>query len=189
MLPITSRWWRESEPLPPTAGANKLQQAAVFVVLLSYGQIVLGALVRHAPHLTSPLAPTLFQLAVYFHLLVAGGLLVQVLSLGWQSSKLRQRRGGAAALALLVLIQIALGATSWVVKYGIPSWLANLWGDLSFVNTAEGSLPTVIVTSHVAVGSLILATALVIALRQARQLRVGPPRLFLTTLSNREVVL
>ncbi len=81
----------------------------------------------------------------------------------------------AAGLCLLVALQIALGLGTWIVKYGWPVWLGgeHLAG---FVVQAEGRLQAQITTAHVAVGSLILAVSLVVALRSWRLVRGVPAR-------------
>jgi cytochrome c oxidase assembly protein subunit 15 len=78
-----------------------------------------------------------------------------------------------------MLLQIALGLGTWIVKYGWPVWLGG--GDYwaGFVVQAESRLQAHVTTAHVAIGSLILALTVVIALRSLRLVRgtpVGPLR-------------
>jgi hypothetical protein len=75
------------------------------------------------------------------------------------------------------------------VKYGLPRWASTVVSDPQFVNTADGALQAGIVTSHVAVGSLILVTSLSITLRAARQLRLGVPKVFGPLRTRMEAVL
>ena len=65
---------------------------------------------------------------------------------------------GGLCLAVLVGVQLMLGAGSWVVKYGMPRWATSMLGETKLVNREADSLQNAIVTSHVAVGSLILVT-------------------------------
>jgi len=76
-------------------------------------------------------------------------------------------------LLCLVGIQILLGMSTWLVKYGMPGWAMARFGELQFVNREADFLQASIITSHVAVGSLILVIALAIALRIGRQTGVG----------------
>jgi cytochrome c oxidase assembly protein subunit 15 len=186
-----------------TAGLQlrKLFHIALITSGLAYGQLVLGAVVRHTPHMTGHLAAVAFQMAVYFHLLVAGLLLLYGGALVWCSQKARRAFSylghsrvahsspgqsplghsplgpltlsllGPVCLAVLLLIQIGLGASTWYVKYGIPAWATSLIGERSYLNRASDLYSVVIVTSHVAVGALIAVTALSIALLTARPLQ------------------
>src|SRR5690606_20961154 len=133
-----------------------LLRLAVLMTLLTYVQLVVGAVVRHSPRLTSDAAAVMFQAAVYFHLLLAAAIVVHVVLLAWQSRRTGIERNRCLALGGLILIQVLLGASTWLVKYGMPRWAGSLIGDPQFVNTADNALQAGIVTSHVAVGSLIL---------------------------------
>jgi cytochrome c oxidase assembly protein subunit 15 len=189
MVVVTSQWWQEVTPLTATAGNKKFLRLAVITTVLAYLQLVVGALVRHSPHLVNDSAAVIFQAAVYFHLLLALAITVHVVLLTWQAFRNRIERGRSVALAALIGVQVLLGVSTWMVKYGMPRWATTIVGDLSFVNTAENAHQAGIVTSHVAVGSLILVTALTIAMRAARQLRVGVPRLNAATNTRMEVAL
>ena len=57
---------------------------------------------------------------------------------------------------------------TWLVKYSWPTWLPPLAWFESFTVQAESMTQALTVTAHVAVGSLILATALLLALRATR---------------------
>ena len=117
----------------------------------------------------------LFQAAVYFHLLLALLIVGHVLLLAWRCGRTRLQRAGGFCLVGLVGLQLILGVATWLVKYGIPRWAATLLGELPFVNREADSLQAAIITSHVAVGSLILVISVAIALRLGRQLRIGLP--------------
>ena len=54
------------------------------------------------------------------------------------------------------------------MKYSWPTWLPRLAWFESFTVQAESMAQALTVTAHVAVGSLILATALLLALRTTR---------------------
>jgi hypothetical protein len=59
--------------------------------------------------------------------------------------------------------------STWVVKYGLPRWAVSYLGEASFVNVDSDLHQSAIITSHVAVGSLILVASLAIALRLGRR--------------------
>ncbi len=177
MVVVTSQWWQRVTPVVQTPGNKKFLRLAIIITALAYLQLVAGALVRHSPHLIGDSAAVIFQAAVYFHILLALAITVYVGMLAWQAFRGSLEKGRSVALAALVGVQILLGASTWMVKYGLPRWAAAIVGDPRFVNTADNAHQAGIVTSHVAVGSLILVTALAIAIRVARQLRVGVPRL------------
>ena len=179
MVVFTSRWWREVEPEAPTDKTRGLLRLAMLCTALALAQLAVGAVVRHSPHLTGDFASALFHAAVYFHLLLAVLIVVHVLLLAWRCCRNRLQVASGLCLAALVGIQIVLGFGTWVTKYGMPRWASGLVGEMSFVNREADFLQNAIVTSHVAVGSLILAASLVIVLRVARQFGVGSPRLAL----------
>ncbi len=191
MVVVTSRWWREA-PSPSMAraadsGARKTFRLALVCTCLAYAQLVVGAVVRHSPHLTAEWTATLFQLAVYFHLLLALLITGNVLSLTWRCLRNGLQRVGGLFLLALVGLQLLLGVGTWFVKYGLPHW-ASLWlGERAFLNREADSVQAALITSHVAVGSLILVVSLAIALRLGRQFRIGLPSLAIAPLAIAEV--
>ena len=169
MVVFTSKWWRTIEVRPATEQTSKLFRLAVLCTVLAFLQLAVGAVVRHTPHLTTEVAASLFQVAVYFHILLAVLIVGHVLLLAWRCGRQRLQTGAGIFLALLVATQIALGLGTWIVKYGVPHWASSLVGELVFVNREADLLQNSIITSHVAVGSLILVTSLAVALRVARK--------------------
>lgn len=173
---MTSRnWWhrpsRAESDLPPIG--KGLLGAAIGLVLLSYAQLVLGAMLRHVQPTTTA---GNFAMTIALHVLTA--LLLWLLSGGvwlWlrRCGDLTLSRPGAALVGLLAL-QILLGVGTWVVNYGWPSILAWLPGSSGFLLTAKGFVDSIIVTAHVATGSLILAltTLLLVRLWRVRHQRV-----------------
>lgn len=189
MVVLTSRWWKDVRPIQKSAAVLKVFRLAIVCTCLAYGQLVVGAVVRHSPHMLSETSSAIFQMAVYFHLFLALLILVHVMLLAWRCLRSRLQVIGGIALLGLVVAQLALGMTTWLVKYGMPRWASALFGDLPFVNKQADFLQTSIVTGHVAVGSLILIAAFAIALRLGRQLGVAAPRLSASTSHLVEVML
>jgi cytochrome c oxidase assembly protein subunit 15 len=166
---VTSRWWHAVKSDQRRADVVRFTRLAVITTLLAYLQLVLGAQLRHRD--TSAL-PTHFQAVVLFHLLLAAALLVHAVSLAFRARSLQPAEPklwrAAVALLGLVLLQITLGMSTWVVKYGWPGWFSRFAWAERHINVTE-SLPQVLITTgHVATGSLILATALLVALRSSR---------------------
>lgn len=128
------------------------------LVAVSYAQLVLGAQLRHAQ---PDLAPGRFTMIVAIHVMTA--FLLWVLTAWvWR----RSRRCGdltlsrpAVSLIGLVGIQILLGVGTWVVNYGFPSFLEWVPGGTGFLLRSKGFADSIIVTAHVATGSLILGVA------------------------------
>jgi hypothetical protein len=65
--------------------------------------------------------------------------------------------------------QVLLGAASWVVKYGMPGWTRPLIGETGHFNRASDAASAAIVAGHGAVGALIVAICVVIALDVGRR--------------------
>jgi cytochrome c oxidase assembly protein subunit 15 len=181
MIVVTSRWWKEVEPSIPTDAARRVFRLAIVCTALALAQLVVGAVVRHSPYLTASYASALFHAAVYFHVLLAILIGGHVTLLAWRCSRTRIQVAASLQLAGLVALQIVLGLGTWVLKYGVPGWVTSLVGDTNLVNREADFMQNAIVTSHVAVGSLILAVALVIVLRVARQFNFATPRWSLST--------
>ena len=178
---FTSRRWRmgaigsasaanglveEHGPSPRhPAHARQIPLLAIVTCILVYLQIVLGAVLRHVPVDSEPAT---FALAVRFHLLMAAVVSLHILVLAllvlFRARGIRPLGGLAWSLAGLLAVQLALGAGTWVVKFAAP-WWAPTWVSGGRAAVQEGSwLQTHVITAHVAVGSLLFATSLVLAL-------------------------
>lgn len=189
MVVVSSPWWQQAEQGPPreaTPAEKKLFRLGLLTTALVYCQLVAGAALRHSPFLLSPGAPLIFHAAVYFHLLLALAIAVHAVLLVVRSRGAFTGSRLSVALLGLVCVQILLGASTWVVKYGLPRWAVNLLGELNRTNRAEDLGQALIVTTHVAVGSLILVTALALTLRCARKLQFTLPIVSLALASNME---
>jgi cytochrome c oxidase assembly protein subunit 15 len=164
----TSRRWKESLPRDGVVRVSS-GLVALFATIpaMSYAQLVLGAQLRHVQ---PNAAPGVFAMIVATHVIVAFVLWFFTLA-AW----LKIRRCGdltlsrpAGLLIGLVAVQIALGVGTWVVNYGWPSILAWVPGSTGFLVRAKGFLDSIIVTSHVATGSLILAVSVMLLVRLLR---------------------
>jgi cytochrome c oxidase assembly protein subunit 15 len=165
---MTSERWK-SGTLQASASLAKIERLAVVTTLLAYCQLVLGAQLRHLP---AGAEPSDFRIALVFHLATAAALVVHVGLLAW--AVLRTQRSEPAllrptiGLSLLIALHLVLGCGTWVVKYGWPSWLADYDWAAGYTVTADGGPAAWLVTAHVATGSLILVTSLLVALRSVR---------------------
>jgi len=176
---LTSR--RFSEARLPEAGPSpahpsdarlaRLTRLAWITTALCYLQLVFGALVRHSQHMADDVTAGQFRGFVHFHLFLAAVLTVHVVMLVVRVIGLARsgRAGGllapAALLALAILTQLALGAGTWVVQFGFPQFVSPALVPVDFVVRSQSFLQLAITTAHVAVGSLILVTSLVVAMR------------------------
>jgi hypothetical protein len=64
-----------------------------------------------------------------------------------------------ALLTLLVICQIALGGSTYVVKYAFPTWLHDFQYAAAYVVQEKSLAQALVTTAHVATGSLILFVA------------------------------
>ncbi len=177
---MTSRFWHTW-----TADRNFDTSARVVIggwilVGLTYLQLIFGAHLRH-PNVTW--SPGLFRTLVVFHIVGAILLLAHTVTVTWKSRSLVSAlRRPAGWLALLILGQVVLGLATWRAKYGWPSFVpmvsevrADQPYEIALHNTlvgatvqSESMTQALTVTSHVALGSLILAFAVCYATRATR---------------------
>ncbi|GAA5506567.1 COX15/CtaA family protein [Novipirellula caenicola] len=179
---ITSRWWfRYSRPdviQPAPAAAPQSEQTdpeseksvalpslakgtfgiVTLLVLTCYVQLVLGARLRHLQPTGSP---TGFLHTTATHVVLAFVLWLMV-AVAWarlrKCGDLTLSRPGVALIGL-VGIQILLGIGTWVVHYGWPAFLGWFPGAEGYVIESKNYTNALLVTSHVATGSLILAVS------------------------------
>jgi cytochrome c oxidase assembly protein subunit 15 len=132
--------------------------------------MMLGAVLRHVPVAAQP---ETFSLAVKLHLTMAGVVALHVVAL--VAVILRSGREYyryAAAIFSVLVAQLLLGAGTWVVKYAVPSWAEPYLPFQRGAILDGGWLQTHIVTAHMALGSLLLAATLALALVAARRRHV-----------------
>jgi cytochrome c oxidase assembly protein subunit 15 len=194
MVPITSRRWTSvavggvseadhsfqrnassaSETPPTNPRDPRLLRFAVLTAMLAYLQLVIGVVVRHSPLMVSESAAGIFQIAVYFHVLMAIAVTAHVLLLAHKCFWRGVCPGLALSLAALINMQLLLGVGTWLVKYGVPQWATAIIGEWSFSNTESGLTQAGIIAGHGAVGALIVALCVVIALEVARSAGLVP---------------
>ena len=171
---VTSQFWfqrDDSNGLTDGLSGKNVSRGVLIlafsVVALSYLQLVLGAQLRHVQPSAKPGG---FTLIVAFHVMTAFFLWLITL-FNWA----RLRRCGDLTLSRPALwligfvgVQIALGIGTWVVNYGWPTFMQSFPGATGFLIRAKGFLDSMIVTGHVAMGSLILAVSTMIWVRTWR---------------------
>jgi cytochrome c oxidase assembly protein subunit 15 len=178
IVAVTSDWWRTATRLTVTE-AHSITPLCWVVFGLSYAQLVLGSFLRHVPF---DMEPRTFRTLAVAHICMAVALLTQVGCLVfrvWKSPSIRSCRGTAtwaSGIGLLLLAQVALGISTWVVKYNWPTWLPEVESVGTYTVREKSMTQANVVTAHVAVGSLILVSTLWLAIRCSRLLRFEPTR-------------
>jgi cytochrome c oxidase assembly protein subunit 15 len=151
---------RENSKIP-LADASKLYRAAGFLVVLAVLQVVFGAIVRHLPLWASP---GVFRAALVMHLVIAGAIVWQTPLASFRAWRTAgTSRFAAVLLPVLVILQIVLGAGTYVVKYAWPAWLADYQFAAAYVVREKSLAQSLVTTAHVAGGSLILFTSVYLA--------------------------
>ena len=173
MVVMTSRLWTDPTARVTCGRAANLHRLTYLAVGLSYGQLVLGAMMRHV----SPMASSwFFRWTVFLHLIVAGLLLVLAgVLLVFARKQLGRRsalRWPVICMAGIISIQILLGCGTWVVNYYYPGWVPD-WEVTAVYNIiqAKGLLQMTVVTSHQAMGTLVLGTTTWLMVRAYRVVR------------------
>jgi heme a synthase len=174
LVAFTSRWWRMApREIVPRAGG--LQRLAIATAGIAYVQLILGTFVRHLPEGT-----TLgqFRMYVVFHLIMAAFLTLHVGLLAFRIARSFPGKGllvrPAILLGGLLLLQLGLGAATWLTHYGPPAWLSGYSWAAAYTVEAQSPQQIHVTTAHVACGSLIFAVAITIALRSLRLVQAEP---------------
>ena len=159
---MTSKWWKIAHDELTPGNSLRVLSWVVFAVVIC--QLLLGSNLRH---IGADISHKTYAVYVMSH--VAMAVLLGLLSLVfffwvWVRHRFRPWLVRPAGFLLVLLVtQFGIGVASWIGQYGVP-----IAGEWSYVLEANGLVQSMLVTSHVAVGSLILATAAVIALRASR---------------------
>src|SRR4051794_2993548 len=168
LVVATSPWWESAGALDSSSG-QKMVRLTWITAALVYGQLVVGAMLRHVPLVS---APIVFPTALIFHLLVAAILAIQSLRPLLETRRLPQQTFGLTMLSVilptLVAIQLLLGAATYVAKYAFPIWLDQFSFAANYVVQEKSLAQSLITTAHVANGSLILFMSVMLAMRSTR---------------------
>jgi heme a synthase len=172
---LTSKKWMEGVAAVTSGGS--IRALTTVTCILVYLQIVLGAVIRHVPIAAEP---TTFALAVRFHLFLAAVLSLHVVVLAYlvfrRARHVRPLGSLSVTLAALLVVQLALGAGTWIVKFAVPAWAAAWLPPMTTAIREGGAMQTHIITAHVAVGSLMFVTSLALALYAHRLLAAPAAR-------------
>ncbi|PQO27748.1 COX15/CtaA family protein [Blastopirellula marina] len=164
----TSQRWQQMTPIHSTLGRTYFLRS-VSLTTLAFLQIALGSLIRHVP---ATMQHQSFRVAVLFHVITAFLVAANALLLLWLAVRDRHSNRHIMLVSvitvLLVCGQIALGIAAYTVKYGWPTFLPGGNYFAGFVIEWESNLQAMIVTGHVAVGSAILAAAVMLATYSSR---------------------
>ncbi len=145
---FTSRGWMNAGEMDAPHNIRRLRALAAASMAVLFVQYVLGGLLRHLgwwPHQ---------------HLGFAAVVLVVISLTVWAARADKQPWVWKPAhwLAVLLIVQIALGCGAWVTKFGFGSYLV-----------VDGSLPQVVFrTAHFVVGLLTFMVSVNLLLRAAR---------------------
>ena len=151
---LTSPTWLDTDRAAHFSekGAADLPRVTSLTAVLVYGQVVLGAIVRHTGVLWGP----------RIHLLLAF-VLVAVVAYSWMTYRRAGLQGSILAwpfaiLVLLMGLQLLLGVEAWMSKFATPQWtqLKPLIANKTFMD-----LPR---SLHSLTGALLFATSVVVAL-------------------------
>lgn len=170
----SARWFKHFRKAD-TPRLGRVRRLAFVSAGLAWLQLALGARLRHIP---VGAGTQEFQAVVAFHLFLAAMLAGHALLLLARVLRLEKGTTGllfpAVMLSLLLLLQVALGGWTWIEKHGWPAWFANTaWAEEHLITNA-GWRQSLVVTGHVATGSLILVTALWAGLRAMRSASLRP---------------
>jgi cytochrome c oxidase assembly protein subunit 15 len=169
MVMFTSRRWRSDAPPAADPDAARVQRVSVVLAALIYFQIVFGAQLRHVRPEQQLFWHTLW---VWLHLLNAALLVWFVVAalraVRGSTQPLLRRRAGLAAI--LCVLQLILGAGTWITHYGWPAWFRTYVFTFDYTVSSEGPLQVLTTTTHVVAGSLALVAALSLALWSRRLL-------------------
>ena len=146
---------------------SRIKRLAILTSVLVYCQLILGATVRHMPVMAKPQTMKTF---VFFHIFVAFALAGHIAMLWLRTHRQRELpawiRRPARWLAILVLLQLVMGITTWVTKWNWPMGIGDLSRTTADYTVTEGSMiQSIVVTAHVAIGSLLVGISVLISTR------------------------
>lgn len=128
-----------------------------------YAQLVAGAQLRHLDPATPP---SVFRSLMATHVLLAmvvAGLAIAA-AVATRRGENRGARGWALAAVVLVALQIFLGVSTWVAKYGVPSAIVPESWRLTEALVARSVQGAATVTAHAVLGMVILGVGVALAI-------------------------
>lgn len=146
---MTSKGWTGDFQALPAAERQSLRRLSLLTAGLIYVQIIFGAILRHTGERLD--AHLLFAALATVHVILLAAKILR---------KLPERRdlhASAHALWILLMVQLALGTGSFMVKYTAVG------------NAVTPSTIILLTSAHVVGGALIFATAISLALRLHRE--------------------
>jgi cytochrome c oxidase assembly protein subunit 15 len=172
VVALTSAAWRRTEPPQEHPAARRLHRWTTATVVGIYALIVLGAQLRHPlPHGGHGWFLLYVWIKVIAALLMSVNVVWLMVFVLHRVQEDRMVAGRAKLLAALFLVQLALGAGTWITNFGYPAWFRNYITTIPYTVTAEGPLQVIVTTAHAAAGSLCLIVALSLALWSRRRHR------------------
>jgi heme a synthase len=168
---VNSDDWHKAQQ---TVDSRTLRWTGRLLFVLTIGQLILGAHLRHA---LPQWKPTLFLSFVHTHLLLACTITLLILTafflvfLG-RSRRISGLKVPAVWLVCLVLVQVALGCGTWVASYAFP-W--QEWNEFlaNYTIDGRGFAESMIINGHQATGSLLIAGSLWLLCRVERRFAVA----------------
>ncbi len=148
LVVFTSRSWSGNFPAIPAGEGKSIRRLSLITAGLIYIQTIFGAVLRHTGERLD--AHLLFAALVTICVFLLAAKIIR---------KLPERRdlhGAATMLWVLLVIQLGLGAGSFMVKYTAVGDAVTPWTIV------------LLTSAHVVVGALLFATAISLALRLYR---------------------
>lgn len=171
---MSSKFWFHASDNRLWSTGGTARWVATTMAVLSFVQLTIGAQLRH---ITGNATPQYFTGFVHLHLTLAGAIVLLSLLLWGSATRLAAppTRRAALGLVLLVLLQVALGIGTWLVNYALP------WPELNeelarYTIVSKGYFESMVVTAHVATGSLIICFSTVASLAAWRTQALGAAR-------------
>lgn len=143
---FTSRNWQQTVA-PVLHDRGRLRRLCTITMILIYAQILFGAVLRHTGER--------LDAHLFFALLVAIHVILVMVRISRQHAAIPAVSRAALCLFILLWVQVLLGAVSYLTKF------AGLW-IVSF------NVIVLVTTTHLAVGALMLASAVVLTLQAHR---------------------
>jgi heme A synthase len=145
---MTSSAWGRSRRISADQEDRGLRRLALLVPVLVYGQIVLGAFVRHFLDRT---AQRLHVLVAFVAALTIVWLAVRL----WQGSRGTNLRGWSVAMLVLLGLQLLLGVEAWMGRFGAGT-------HPEFLHSSPGL--DIVRSGHFVIGTFLFAATVVVAL-------------------------